>query len=191
MVWVCYSSSPTCLAFVAALLKLLLFAVLCHLLLWGHNTTPGRFTPKGVVLTRGVVYSPKGVVVSPKRGDFTPLKSGHKTTQGGFKGRFIPNLGVVLCPGLPLCVQLSASPSCWRCRKDSTAFASRFCRLLLRAYSNVWRQAEAVHTGIVDIADMKHVFASGASQYVFKTCRLLRLSFHWLLANPERTEARR
>ena len=37
MVLVCYSPSLTCLAFVAALLRLLLFAVLCHLLLWGHK----------------------------------------------------------------------------------------------------------------------------------------------------------
>ena len=43
MVWVCYSFSSTCLAFVPASLRLLLFAVLCHLLLWGHKTTPGWF----------------------------------------------------------------------------------------------------------------------------------------------------
>ena len=76
---------------------------------WG-----GFITPKGVVLTRGVVlspirggfiphkgwlYPPKGVVLSPKKGGFIPHKSGHKTTQGGFKGGFIPHLGVVLCPG--------------------------------------------------------------------------------------------
>ena len=72
MVWVCYSSSSTCLAFVAALLRLFFFAVLCHLLLWGHKTTPGWF------------YHPKGVVLSPKRGGFIL-----------FIG-FIPHLGVVL-----------------------------------------------------------------------------------------------
>ena len=86
MVWVCYSSSSTCLAFVAALLRLLLFAVLCHLLLWGHKTTP-----KGVVLTRGGGFI-------PQKG-FIPFKSGHETTRGGFKGGFMPHLGVVLCPG--------------------------------------------------------------------------------------------
>ena len=60
MVWVCYSSSSTCLVFVAALLGLLSLAVLCHLLLWAH------ITPKGVVLSpqRGSFYSPKGVVSS-------------------------------------------------------------------------------------------------------------------------------
>ena len=40
MVWVCYSSSSTCIAFVAALLTLFLFVVLWNLLLWWHKTTP-------------------------------------------------------------------------------------------------------------------------------------------------------
>ena len=54
MVWVCYSSSLTCVPFVAALLRLLLFVVLCHLLLWWHKTTPGWFyLPEGRVFNRG------------------------------------------------------------------------------------------------------------------------------------------
>ena len=69
---------------------------------WG-----GSITPKGVVLTRGGgfiphkgwFYPPKGVVLSLKRGGSIPPKSGHETTRGGFKGGFIPHLGVVLCPG--------------------------------------------------------------------------------------------
>ena len=63
--------------------------------------------PKGVVLTggggvyphMGWLYPSNVVVLSPKRGGFIPHKNGHKTTQGGFKGGFIPHLGVVLCPG--------------------------------------------------------------------------------------------
>ena len=43
MVWVYYSSSSTCIAFVAALLRLLLFGVLCHLLLWWDKTTLRSF----------------------------------------------------------------------------------------------------------------------------------------------------
>ena len=75
MVWACYSSSSTCIDFVAALLRLLLFAVLCHLLLWWHKTTPGGFiTPKGVVLflkrdgyipPKGWFYLLKGVFLPP------------------------------------------------------------------------------------------------------------------------------
>ena len=54
MVWVCYSSSSTCLAFVAALLRLLLFAVLCHLLLWVHKTTVRWFYhPEGGGYNKG------------------------------------------------------------------------------------------------------------------------------------------
>ena len=87
MVWVCYLSSSTCIAFVAALLRLLLFAVLCHLLLWWHKTTAGWFyppeggcfiTPKGVVLTRGVVLFPKRGGCIPPVGGLTPLKVGIK-----------------------------------------------------------------------------------------------------------------
>ena len=81
MVWACYSSSSTCIAFVAALLRLLLFAVLCHLLLWWHETIPGWFHhPEGVsfnkgggcipqrggyIPPKGWLYPPKGVVLSP------------------------------------------------------------------------------------------------------------------------------
>ena len=95
MVWVCYSSSSTCIAFVVALLRLLLFAVLCHWLHWWHKTTPR------VVLSppRGWFYSPKGVGVSPQRGGFIPLKSGHQPTRGGFKGGFIPPHLEVFMPG--------------------------------------------------------------------------------------------
>ena len=46
-----------------------------------------------------MVYPPKGLVLSPQRGGFIPFKSGHKTARGGFKGGFIPQFGVVLCPG--------------------------------------------------------------------------------------------
>ena len=109
MVWVCYSSSLTCFAFLAALLRLLLFAVLCHLLLWGYKTTSGwYYHPEGggftkgggFILQKGWLYPPKGVVLSPKRGGFSPpKKSGHETTQGGFKRGFILHLGVALCPG--------------------------------------------------------------------------------------------
>ena len=81
MVCICYSSSPTCLAFVAALLRLLLFAVLCHLLLWGHKTTPGWFYhPEGggfnkgggFIPQKGWLYSPKGVVLSPLKVGIKP-----------------------------------------------------------------------------------------------------------------------
>ena len=42
MVWVCYSSSSTCIAFVAALLRLL--CLLCYVICcWWHKTTPGWF----------------------------------------------------------------------------------------------------------------------------------------------------
>ena len=99
----CYSSSSTCIAFVASLLRLLLFVVLCHLLLWWHKTPPGGFiTPKGVVLTRpqqGWLYLPKGAVLSPKRGGFICLKSGHITTQGGSKGGFLPHFGAGFMSG--------------------------------------------------------------------------------------------
>ena len=81
----------------------------CVILCFGGIKPPwgGFIPPKGVVLTRGGgfiphkgwLYPPKGVVLSPKRGGFIPHKSGNKTTRGGFKGGFIPHLGVVLCPG--------------------------------------------------------------------------------------------
>ena len=76
MVWVCYSSSSTCLAFLATLLRLLLFAVLCHLLLWGHKTTLGwSYHPQGggFIPQKGWLYTPQWVVLSPKRGGFIPL----------------------------------------------------------------------------------------------------------------------
>ena len=104
MAWACYSSSSTCIAFVATLLRLLLFAVLSHLVLCWHKTTPGWFyRPEGggfnkgggFIPPKGWLYPPKGVVLSPEKGGFIPLKSGHKTTRGGF----IPHLGVFLCPG--------------------------------------------------------------------------------------------
>ena len=74
MVWACYSSSSTCIAFVAALLRLLLFAVLCHLWLWWHKTTLGWiYHPEGggfnkgggFIPQKGWLYPPKGVVLSP------------------------------------------------------------------------------------------------------------------------------
>ena len=81
----------------------------CVILCFGGIKPPwgGFIPPKGVVLTRGGgfiphkgwLYPPKGVVLSPQRGGFIPHKSGNKTTRGGFKGGFIPHLGVVLCPG--------------------------------------------------------------------------------------------
>ena len=81
----------------------------CVILCFGGIKPPwgGFIPPKGVVLTRGGgfiphkgwLYPPKGVVLSPKRGVFIPHKSGHTTTRGGFKGGFIPHLGVVLRPG--------------------------------------------------------------------------------------------
>ena len=81
----------------------------CVILCFGGIKPPwgGFIPPKGVVLTRGGgfiphkgwLYPPKGVVLSPKRGGFIPHKSGHTTTRGGFKGGFIPHLGVVLRPG--------------------------------------------------------------------------------------------
>ena len=99
----------------SALFGLLWFRLSCFVLLccvifcFGGIKPPwgGFITPKGVVLTRvggfisheGWLYAPKGVFLSPKRGGFIPHKSGHKTTRGGFKGGFIPHLGVVLCPG--------------------------------------------------------------------------------------------
>ena len=93
MVWASYSSSSTCIAFVAALLGLLLFAVLCHLLLWWHKTTLGWFYHP-----EGGGFNKEGGFLPPK-GWFYPLKSGHKTTRGGFKVGFMPHLGVVLCLG--------------------------------------------------------------------------------------------
>ena len=111
-IWACYSSTSTYIAIRVALLKLLLFAVLCHLLLWWHKTTlgwfynrekcgfnnVGSFSPqKGWLnLPRAVVVSPKKVVLSSVR------KSRHKTIRGGSNGGFIPHLGVVLCPEPPL-----------------------------------------------------------------------------------------
>ena len=53
----------------------------------------------GFIPQKGSLYPPKGVVLSPKWGGCIPLKSGHKSTWGGFKGCLIPYLGVVLCPG--------------------------------------------------------------------------------------------
>ena len=85
--------------------RLLWFAVLCHLLLWWHKGTLVLFYhPKGggFIKTGGFVpqkrwlYPP--VVLSPPKGGVIPPKSGHKNTQGGFQGGFIPHLGVVLCP---------------------------------------------------------------------------------------------
>ena len=74
MVWVRYSSSSTCLAFAVALLRLLLFAVLCHLLLWGHKTTLGWiYHPEG-----GGFIPQKGWFYPPKRVVFPPLKAGIK-----------------------------------------------------------------------------------------------------------------
>ena len=100
------------------------FALFCFVLLccviscFGGIKPPwgGFITPKGVVLStggrfiphKGWFYPPKGVVLSPKRGGFSPHKTGHKNTRGGFKGGFIPHLGVVLCPGLQ--VQLGQDP---------------------------------------------------------------------------------
>ena len=65
MVGVCYSSGLICIAFMAALLRLLLFVVLCHLLLWWHKTTPGWFyypegggfnKESGYILPKGWFY---------------------------------------------------------------------------------------------------------------------------------------
>ena len=53
----------------------------------------------GFIPQKRWLYPPKGVVLSPKKGGFIPLKSGHKTTRGGFNSGFIPHLGVVLCLG--------------------------------------------------------------------------------------------
>ena len=74
MVWVCYSSSSTCLASMAALLKLLLFAVLCHLLLSGHKTTLGWFYhPEGGGFNkRGGFIPQKGWCIPPKGWFYTP-----------------------------------------------------------------------------------------------------------------------
>ena len=75
MVWVCYSSSSTCIAFVASLLRLLLFALLCHFLLGGIKPPRGGFiTRKWVVLTRGVVLFPKRGGCIPPKGFFYPPK---------------------------------------------------------------------------------------------------------------------
>ena len=63
MVWVCYSSSLTCTAFVVALLGRLL---LCHVSLWWHKTTPGWFYhPKGgdFIPQKQWFYHPKAVVL--------------------------------------------------------------------------------------------------------------------------------
>ena len=66
MVWACYSSSSTCIAFVAALLRLLLFVVLCHLLLWGIKPLWGGFNKRGGFIPQTEwLYPPKGVFLSP------------------------------------------------------------------------------------------------------------------------------
>ena len=66
MDWACYSSSSICIALAAALLRLLLFHVLCHLLLWWHETTPGGFGKGGgFIPQKGWLYPPKGVALSP------------------------------------------------------------------------------------------------------------------------------
>ena len=69
MVWACYSSSLTCMAFVAALLRLLLFAVLCHLLLWWHKTTSGwSYHPEEGGCNKGGGFIPqKGWLYPPKK----------------------------------------------------------------------------------------------------------------------------
>ena len=81
MVFVCYSPILTCLAFVAVLLPLLLFAVLCFLLLRGHNTTPGwLYHPEGgdfkkqgsLNFPKGWFYHPKGLVSSFLKADIKP-----------------------------------------------------------------------------------------------------------------------
>ena len=58
MGWACYSSSLIFIAFVEGLLRLLLLAVLCHLLLWWHKTTQGWFYhPEGGGFDKGVVLT--------------------------------------------------------------------------------------------------------------------------------------
>ena len=99
MVWVSYSSSSTCLAFVAALLRLLLFAVLCHLLLWGHKTTPGWFYHSegggfnkggGFIPQKGWFYPPKGVVLSPLKVGIKPPGVVLRVVYPPFGGGFMP-----------------------------------------------------------------------------------------------------
>ena len=84
MVWARYSSSSTCIAFVASLLRLLLFAVLFHLLLWWLKITPGGvYHPKGgdsnkgggLIPQKGWLHPPKGVLSSLETGGFIPRKS--------------------------------------------------------------------------------------------------------------------
>ena len=75
MVWVCYSSSSTCIAFVAALIKLLLF-LLCYVICcFGGVKSPrcGFITPKGVVLTRGAVLFPQRGGCIPQTWWFYPI----------------------------------------------------------------------------------------------------------------------
>ena len=74
MVRICYSSSLTCLAFVATWLRLLLFAVLCHLLLWGHKGAPQAQCARSATIwasgrTRDpyfeILAAPRGIMVTP------------------------------------------------------------------------------------------------------------------------------
>ena len=67
MFWVSYSSSSICIAFVGALLRLLLFAVSCHLLLWWHCQ---RKTATGWIyhLEEGAFNKGGGLI--PRKGSF-------------------------------------------------------------------------------------------------------------------------
>ena len=127
MVRVCYSSSSTCIAFVAALLRLLFFAVLCHLLLWWHKTTPGwLYHPKGCGLIKGGgfiprkgwLYPPKGVVLPPKRVVLSPEKVGitpprvvYPPIGGGFMPRTTP-------PNRMPRSRSACSACCWSIQAD-------------------------------------------------------------------------
>ena len=52
-----------------------------HFFCGSIKTTPGWFYPKGggFIPQKGWLYPPKGVDLSPERGGFIPLNSGHKT----------------------------------------------------------------------------------------------------------------
>ena len=109
MVWVCYSSSLTCIIFVAALLRLLLFAVLCHLLLWWHKTTPAAVW---------VTCVPKGNRIPPwnKVGRPCAPRVTFRQAAVSLRGpRQSPVVPFACCVGLLRFVSCCGVCSCWCC----------------------------------------------------------------------------
>ena len=71
------------------------FCLLCYVISCFGGIKPPR-GGGGFIPQKGWLYPPTGLVLSPpppQRGGFIPVKSGHNTTRGGFKGGFIPHVG--------------------------------------------------------------------------------------------------